>query len=182
MELPKEPWPSDMLDAGENRAEMSHQQYIDYGYIPSYTLLFIFVAVLQSYSTRQWIWALAPICIVLALTAATYDLVENRGILAVTELRDDSAWALIRPAALVKWACAYLIILFQAPFYLTVLLRGLFAKVIARAVGLLALASGGVGFYSSVTGNEKGIGMALLPLLVATLAMPLFFWLGRRNA
>src|SRR4051794_26118071 len=49
MELPKEPWPSHILEPGENRAEMSYVQYVDYGYIPSYTALFVLVAVLQSY-------------------------------------------------------------------------------------------------------------------------------------
>jgi hypothetical protein len=179
IQMAKEPWPSAMLEPGENRAEIARQQYIDYGYIPSYVALFVLVAILQSYSTRRWVWALAPICIVVILIGATYDLLENRAILGVTEHGDISAWAYIRPNSLVKWSCAFLVILFEAPFYLTVDSRSAIARLLARVIGMAAVLAGAVGFFSSITGNERGIGMALLPLLVAMLLMPVFLWIAR---
>ena len=182
MELAKEPWPTAMLEPGGNRAEMTRQQYIDYGYIPSYTALFILVGILQSWSDRRWVGALGPICVVLALVAATYDLAENRAILGVTELRTASAWAEIRPNALIKWAGAFLVVLLQAPFYLTVSMGSFMGRMLARVLGVAALAAGSIGLYSCIIGYERGIGMATLPLLVATLLMPVFFRLGRRSA
>jgi hypothetical protein len=124
---------------------------------------------------------LGAICVVLTLIAVSHDLAENRAILGVTELGDQSAWAQIRPNALIKWGCAFLVILLQSPFYLTVALPGMLARLIARLVGVAAIVAGSVGLYSSITGYERGIGMAILPLLVATLAMPVFFWLGRER-
>ena len=182
MELAKEPWPAAMLEPGENRAEMSRQQYIDYGYILSYTTLFLLVAILQSWSKRGWVAALGPVCAVLALVAATYDLVENRAILGVTEAGSAAAWADIRPNSLVKWGSAFLVLLLQAPFYLTVDMKGLIGRALATVLGLAAAAAGGLGLYSCAIGCEKGIGMATLPLLVATLLMPFFFWLGRLSS
>ncbi len=172
MELAKEPWPTAMLEPGENRAEMTRQQYIDYGYIPSYATLFILVGILESWSLRRWIAALGPVCVVLALVAATYDLVENRAILDVTTT--GQGWAKIRPVALVKWDAAFVVVLLQAPFYWTT--GGL-----GRVLGVAAFGAGSLGLYSCLTGYEKGIGMATLPLLVATLTMPVYFWMGRRR-
>jgi hypothetical protein len=183
MQMAKEPWPTAMLEPPGNRAEIAHQQYIDYfGYIPSYLALFILVAILQSYSTRQWVWVLAPISVILILIGGTHDLLENRAILGVTEYGDNAAWASIRPNSLIKWGCAFLVILLDAPFYLTVTLRGAPARVLARIIGVAAVAAGSYGLFSSLSGYDQGIEMALLPLAIATLAMPVFFWLGRREA
>ena len=182
MQMSKEPWPEAMLAPAGNRAEIAHQQYIDYFYIPSYFALFVCVAILQSYSTRQWVWALAPVCVIVALIAVNHDLLENQAILGVTKRGDASAWVSIRPHALVKWGCAFLVILLEAPFYLTVDLRSTFARVFARIIGVAAIAAGGLGVYSSIMGYEQGIGMALLPLLIGSLAMPVLFWIGSREA
>ena len=182
MQMAKEPWPAEMLDPGQNRAEIARQQHIDYGYIPSYVALFLFVAILQSNSSKRWVAALGPISIVLTLVGATYDLSENRAILAVTELGDASAWMAIRPNSLGKWGCVFLVILLQSLFYFTVPMRGVFARVLARIVGAAALAAGSIGLWNSITGNEMGIAMATLPLLVTVIAMPVFLLLGWRNA
>src|SRR5579863_328578 len=97
MQMSKEPWPTAMLEPPGNQAEIAHQQHIDYfGYIPSYLALFILVAILQSYATRQWVWVLAPISVIVILIGGTHDLLENRAILGVTEYGDSSAWASIR--------------------------------------------------------------------------------------
>ena len=160
---------------------MAHQQYIDFGYIPSYVALFILIAILQWSSDRRWIAALGPVCLVLILIAASYDVAENLAILGVTEQHNWAAWTSIRPHSLVKWACAFLVILLQSPFYLTV--RGLstFARLLARILGVAAILAGLLGFLSSIAGYEKGIGMATLPLLVSMLAMPPFLLLGSRG-
>ena len=102
--------------------------------------------------------------------------------MAVTEAGNASAWAAIRPNALVKWGGAFLVILLQSPFYLTVPARGAGVRILGWIIGLAAIGAGSIGFYSSITGYERGIGIATLPLLVAMLVMPMFFWLGRRDA
>jgi hypothetical protein len=180
MQMAKPPWPVEILTPGQNMAEMAHQQYIDFGYIPSYVALFILIAILQWSSDRRWIAALGPVCLVLILIAASYDVAENLAILGVTE-QHNWAWASIRPHSLVKWACAFLVILLQSPFYLIV--RGLstFARLLARILGVAAILAGLLGFLSSIAGYEKGIGMATLPLLVSMLAMPPFLLLGSRG-
>ncbi|HLY19288.1 MAG TPA: hypothetical protein VKR61_18810 [Bryobacteraceae bacterium] len=179
MQLAKPPWPEAIVEPGENMAEMSRQQYIDFGYIPSYAALFLCIGLLQRASERRWISVLGTISMVLILIAACYDVAENFAILGVTREHNPAAWASIRPRALVKWACAFLTILLQAPFYATVKLptaRGVLAGVLGGA----AIAAGLPGFLSSVTGNERGIGLATLPLLVSMLVMPVFLWRGSR--
>ena len=42
--------------------------------------------------------------------------------------------------------------------------------------------AGLLGLLSSIAGNEKGVGMATLPLLALMLVMPPFRWLGSRRA
>lgn len=178
MQMAKPPWPVEILAPGQNMAEMTRQQYIDFGYIPSYVALFTCIAILQWSSDRRWIAALAPVCVVLILVAAGYDVAENRAILGVTEQHNPAAWASIRPHSLVKWACAFLVILLQSPFYLTVQGLSTFPRLLARILGLAATLAGLLGFLSSIAGNEKGLGIATLPLLVSMLAMPPFLWLG----
>jgi hypothetical protein len=174
MQMAKEPWPVEMLAPGQNMAEMTRQQYIDFGYIPSYTALFICIAILQWRSDRRWIAALAPVCLVLILVAAGYDVAENLAILGVTEQHNPAAWASIRPHSLVKWACAFLVILFEGPFYLS--MRGL----PARVLGVVSILAGLLGLLSSLAGYEKGIGIAMLPLLLAMVLLPRILWLGSR--
>ena len=181
MQMAKPPWPAEMLAPGQNMAEMTRQQYIDFGYIPSYSALFICVAILQWRSERRWIAAFGLVAIVLILVAASYDVAENLAILGVTERHDPAAWASIRPHSLVKWACAFLAILCEVPFYLTVRSLPAVARVLARVLGVASAVAGLLGLVSSLGGNEPGIGMAMLPLLAATLAMPPFLWLGRRG-
>jgi hypothetical protein len=181
MQMAKPPWPAGMLEPGENMAEMTRQQYIDFGYIPSYAALFICIAILQWSASRRWIAALAPVCVVLILVAAGYDIAENLAILGVTEQHNPAAWASIRPHSLVKWACAFLVILFESPFYLTVPGLAAVPRVLARVLGVAAILAGLGGFLSSIAGNERGIGMAALPLLVSMLVMPVFLWLGSRG-
>jgi hypothetical protein len=180
MQMAKPPWPVEILTPGQNIAEMTRQQYIDFGYIPSYTALFICIAILQWHSDRRWVAALGPLCIVLILIAAGFDIAENFAILGVTEQHNPAAWASIRPHSLVKWACAFLVILFESPFYLTVLDLPAFPRLLARILGVAAIPAGLAGFLSSIAGNEKGIGMATLPLLVSMLVMPLFLWMGSK--
>src|SRR5580692_9892610 len=120
MQMAKPPWPAAMLAPGQNMAEMTRQQYIDFGYIPSYAALFICIAILQWSSERRSIAALAPVCVVMIVIAAGYDVAENFAILGVTEQHSLAAWASIRPHSLVKWSCAFLVILLEGPFYLTV--------------------------------------------------------------
>lgn len=182
MELSKPPWPAGMLAPGQNMAEMAHQQYIDFGYIPSYATLFVCIAILQWSSDRRWVSVLGPVCIVLILVAAGFDVAENRAILGVTEQHNPAAWASIRPHALVKWACAFLVILLQGPFYLTLKSLPVFPRLLARLLGIAAVLAGLAGFLSSIAGYERGIGMATLPLLGSILVMPLFLWLGSRSA
>jgi hypothetical protein len=181
MQMAKPPWPAEMLAPGGNMVEMTRQQYIDFGYIPSYTALFLCVAILQRRADLRWVRVLAPVCMVLILVAAAYDVAENFAILGVTERHDAAAWASIRPRALVKWTCAFLVILLQSPFYLTARLAG-FGRVLGRILGAAAMAAGLMGVVSSVSGYERGIGMATLPLLAAMLAMPVFFGMGSRGA
>jgi len=178
MQMSKPPWPAAMLALGENMAEMTRQQYIDFGYIPSYTALFICIAILQWHSERRWVSVLAPVCIVLILVTAAFDIAENLAILGVTEHHNEASWAAIRPRALVKWASAFVVILLQSPFYLTVKLAG-FSRLLARALGLASLAAGAVGLLSACTGYERGIEFGTLPLLLAMLMMPVFLWMGR---
>jgi hypothetical protein len=178
MQMAKPPWPIEMLLPGQNMAEMTRQQYIDFGYIPSYAALFICIAILQWQSDRRWIAALAPVCLVLVLVAAGFDVAENLAILGVTEQHNLAAWASIRPHSLVKWACAFLAILLESPFYLTVQGISTIPRVLARVLGLASVFAGMLGFLSAVAGNERGIGMATIPLLVSMLAMPLFLGLG----
>lgn len=177
MQMAKPPWPAAMLAFGDNMAEMTRQQDIDFGYIPSYTALFLCIAILQWHSERGWVSVLAPVCIVLILVAAAFDIAENLAILGVTEHHIEAAWAAIRPRALVKWASAFVVILLQSPFYLTVKLAG-FTRLLARALGVASLAAGAVGFLSACTGYERGIELATLPLLLAMLTMPVFLWTG----
>ena len=179
MQMAKPPWPVAMLAPAGNMAEMTRQQYIDFGYIPSYTALFICIAILQWRLDRRWIAALGPVCVVLVLVAAGYDVAENFAILGVTEQHNPAAWASIRPHSLVKWTCAFLAILLEGPFYLTVPFVSAFARLLARILGVASILAGLMGVLSSLAGNEKGIGIAMLPLLVAMLIMPVFFWLGR---
>jgi len=181
MQMAKPPWPVEMLTPGQNMAEMTRQQYIDFGYIPSYTALFICIAILQWRSDRRWIAALAPVCFVLTLIAAGFDVAENFAILGVTERHNPTAWASIRPHSLVKWACAFLVILLQNPFYLSLTegfatLRGWLAGILAN----VALIAGLFGFFSSIVGSGWGIEWATLGLLVSMLIMPPFLWLGSR--
>lgn len=178
MQMAQPPWPVDILEPGQNRAEMARQQYIDFGYIPSYAALFICIAILQRSSKRRWISALGPVCIVLILIAAGFDVAENCAILGVTEQHNEAAWASIRPCALVKWACAFLVILLQSPFYLTVAGLATLPRVLARILGVASILAGSLGFLSSISGSARGIGMATLPLLVSMLVMPAFLWLG----
>jgi len=180
MQMAKPPWPAEMLTPGQNMEEMTRQQYIDFGYIPSYTALFICIAILQWRSDRRWIAVLGPVSIVLILVAAGFDVAENLAILGVTEQHNPAAWASIRPHSLVKWACAFLVILLQSPFYLTVQGLSTLPRLLARMLGVAAFLAGLPGFLSSIAGYEKGLGMATLPLLVCMLAMPPFLWLGRR--
>jgi hypothetical protein len=183
MQMAKPPWPVEMLTPGQNMAEMTRQQYIDFGYIPSYTLLFICIGILQWRSDHRWIAALGPLCIVLILVAAGFDVAENFAILGVTEQHDPTAWASIRPHSLVKWACAFLVILLQSPFYLSLKegfasLRGWLAGILAS----VAFVAGLFGFASSMAGSERGIELATLGLLVSMLIMPPFLWLESRRA
>jgi hypothetical protein len=182
MQMAHPPWPAGMLAPGQNMAEMTRQQYIDFGYIPSYTALFVSIAILQWSSPRRWIAALGPICIVLILLAAAFDVAENLAILSVTQQHNLAAFASIRARSLVKWSCAFLVILLESPFYLTVE-EGLstFPRVIARILGLSAILAGSIGFLSSIAGKPKGIELATLPLLVSMLVMPPFLWLGSRG-
>jgi len=180
MQMAKPPWPVEILTPEPNMAEMVRQQYIDFGYIPSYVALFTCIAILQWSSDRRWIAALGPICVVVILFAAGHDVAENRAILGVAERHNQAAWASIRPHALVKWTCAFLVILFQSPFYLTVEGLSTFPRLLARTLGVAAILAGLSGFLSSIAAYEKGIGMATLPLLVSILAMPPFLWLGSR--
>ncbi|MGA3079349.1 MAG: hypothetical protein ABSG56_37425 [Bryobacteraceae bacterium] len=182
MQMARPPWPVEILTPGQNMAEMAHQQYIDFGYIPSYVALFISIAILQRRSDRRWIAALGPVCIVLILVAAGYDVAENLAILGVTQQHSPAAWASIRPHSLVKWACAFLVILLQSSFYLTVLGLSPVARLLARILGVAAILAGLPGFLSAIAGYEKGIGMATLPLLVSMLAMPPFLLLGLGQA
>jgi hypothetical protein len=181
MQMSKQPWPVEMLMPGQNMAEMTRQQYIDFGYIPSYAALFICIAMLQWSSERRWIAALGPACIVLILVAAGFDVAENFAILGVTEQHNPTAWASIRPHSLVKWACAFLVILLESPFYLSVKGLSTVPRALARVLGLAAILAGVLGFLSALAGNERGIGMAMLPLLVSMLIMPPFLWLGGRR-
>jgi len=181
MQMAKPPWPVEILNPGQNMAEMTRQQYIDFGYIPSYAALFTAIAILQWSSDRRWIAALGPISIVLILIAAGFDVVENLAILGVTAHHNPAAWASIRPHSLVKWACAFLVILLESPFYLTVQGLSVFPRLLARILGVASIVAGLAGFLSSIAGNERGIGMATLPLLVSMLVMPIFLWLGSRN-
>jgi hypothetical protein len=182
MQMAKPPWPVDILAPGKNMEEMTRQQYIDFGYIPSYAALFICIAILQSRSDRRWVAALGPVCIVLILVAAAFDIAENVAILGVTEQHHLGAWASIRPRALIKWACAFLAILMEGPFYLTLGRLAMFPRLLARALALLSISGGLLGFLSAAGGKEKGIGMATLLLLLASLMMPLFLWLAGRAA
>jgi hypothetical protein len=174
MQMAKPPWPAEMLAPGQNMAEMTRQQYIDFGYIPSYTALFICIAILQWRSDRRWIAALAPVCVVLILVAAGYDVAENLAILGVTEQHNPAAWPSIRPHSLVKWTCAFLVIVLQSPFYLTV------RSLPARILGVVSILAGLLGLLSSLDGYEKGIGIAMLPLLLAMVLLPRILWLGSR--
>jgi len=180
MQMAKPPWPVEILTPGQNMAEMTRQQYIDFGYIPSYTALFISIAILQWSSDRRWVATLGPVCIVLVLIAAGFDVAENMAILGVTEQHNPAAWASIRPHSLVKWASVFLAILLESAFYLTVAEVSTFPRVLARILGVASIVAGLLGFLSAVTGNEKGIGMATLPLLVSMLVMPLFLWMGSK--
>jgi len=180
MQMAKPPWPAEMLAPGRNMAEMTHQQYIDFGYIPSYAALFTCIAILQCSSGRRWIAVLGPASIVLILVAAGFDVAENLAILGVTQRHNPAAWASIRPYSLVKWSCAFGAILFEAPFYLTVEGLPVLARLLARILGAASVMAGLLGLLCSLTGNEKGIGIAMLPLLVAMLVMPPFLWLGSR--
>ena len=182
MQMAKPPWPVEILTPGQNMAEMTRQQYIDFGYIPSYTTLFICIGILQWRSDRRWIAALGPVCIVLILIAAGFDVAENFAILGVTEQYNPAAWASIRPHSLVKWACAFLVILLQSPFYLTVQGLSAFPRLLARILGAAAILAGLIGFLSSLAGSARGIELATLPLLVSMLAMPPFLWLGSRGS
>lgn len=181
MQMAQPPWPVEILAPGQNMAEMTRQQYIDFGYIPSYIALFISIGILQWHSDRRWIAALGLVSMVLILIAAGFDVAENLAILGVTAQHDASAWASIRPHSLVKWDCAFLAILLQSPFYLTVPGLKTLPRLLARLVGVIAILTGLTGFLSSIAGNGKGIGMATLPLLVSMLVMPLFLWLASRG-
>jgi hypothetical protein len=182
MQMAKQPWPAEMLALGQNMAEMTRQQYIDFGYIPSYAALFTCIGILQWRSNRRWVAVLGPVAIVLILVAAGFDVAENFAILGVTEQHNPSAWAAIRPDSLVKWTCAFLAILVESPFYLTLRFVSSFARLLARILGIAGILAGILGLSSVLTGYERGIGMAMLPLLLATLAMPPFLWLGRRQS
>jgi hypothetical protein len=181
MQMSHPPWPAGMLAPGQNMAEMTLQQYIDFGYIPSYTALFVCIAILQWSSPRRWIAALGAICIVLILLAAAFDVAENLAILAVTQQHSLAAWSSIRPRSVVKWSCAFLVILLESPFYLTVK-DGLstFPRLLARALGATSILAGLIGFLAVIAGKPTGIELATLPLLVSMLVMPPFLWLGSR--
>jgi hypothetical protein len=181
MQMAKPPWPVEILTPGQNMAEMTRQQYIDFGYIPSYVALFTCIGILQWSADRRWVAALGPVCIVLILVAAGYDVAENLAILGVTQQHNPAAWAAIRPHSLVKWDCAFLAILLESPFYLTITSLSTFPRLLARILGVAAILAGLAGFLSSITGNEKGIGTATLPLLASMLVMPLFLWMGSKG-
>src|SRR5579884_1933208 len=83
MQMARPPWPAEILAPAGNRAEMARQQYIDFGYIPSYTALFISIAILQRRSGRRWVAVLAPAAMALILAAAICDVAENLVILSV---------------------------------------------------------------------------------------------------
>ncbi len=181
LQMAKPPWPAEMLAPAGNMAEMTRQQYIDFGYIPSYAALFICIALLESQSHRRWIAALGLLSIVLILVAAGFDVAENFAILGVTVDHKLAAWAAIRPHSLVKWTCVFLTVLLESPFYFDVRVLTGFARVLAGVLGAAGILAGLLGLYSSIAGYERGIGMAMLPLLVAMLAMPPFLWLGGRG-
>lgn len=182
MQMAKQPWPTAMLDAGQNRAEIIHQQYIDYAYIPSYLALFLFVAILQSHSTKTWVSMVVQSTVVLLLIGVTFDLEENRAILKVTEWGDPEFWGAIRIYSMPKWGTLFMVILYQSPFYLMVSLRNIPGRLLARIIGVASIFTGLFGIYSITASYEKGIEIATLPLLVSMLIMPVFFWLGRREA
>jgi hypothetical protein len=81
----------------------------------------------------------------------------------------------------VKWSCAFLVILLESPFYLTVK-DGLstFPRLLARALGATSILAGLIGFLAVIAGKPTGIELATLPLLVSMLVMPPFLWLGSR--
>lgn len=182
MQMAREPWPVEMLAPAGNMAEMTRQQYIDFGYIPSYAALFVCIAILQWRSNSRWVAALGPAAIILILIAAGYDVAENLAILGVTEQHNPAAWASIRPHSLVKWSCVFLVVVLESPFYLTV--RGLpaAARLSARVLGAASILAGLHGLVSSLAGYERGIGIAMLPLLLAMLLMPPILWMGSRCA
>jgi hypothetical protein len=175
IQMAKPPYPAAILAPPGNNDEMTRQQYIDFGYIPSYALLFICIALLQRRSNRRWMAALAPFCILLILIAAAFDIAENFAILGVTAHHDSAAWALIRTRSLVKWTCAFLVILLESPFYLTQ------PRILARILGAASLLAGAIGLAGSLSGSERAIGIATLPLLLAMLLMPVFLWPSARG-
>lgn len=186
MQMAEAPWPVGMLAPGRNMDEMTRQQYIDFGYIPSYALLFICIGMLQWRSDwrpqRRWIARLGPVSILLILVAAGFDVAENFAILGVTEQHNAAAWASIRPHAVVKWACAFLAILLESPFFLAVRDRlASFPRRLAGILGVATLVGGLFGLVSSIAGSALGIELATYPLLVSMLVMPPFLWLVSRQ-
>ena len=137
------------------------------------------VAILQSSSPRRWVANLWPMCVALIVSAAAYDLAENRAILNVTEQSDATFWPEIRPASLIKWTCVFAVILLETPFYLSIGAPGL-PRILGRVIGFVSIPTAILGLYSSVTGYEVGIERATLPLLVSMLVMPVFLFLGGR--
>lgn len=94
-----------------NRATMRRKIRIDFIWVVCYSALFVLVGVLLGARQFHASGYLACVAVVCALSAAGFDVVENRGMLRALELTKEEATAEalrgIREAALLKWALSY---------------------------------------------------------------------------
>ena len=115
-----------------NRAALRRKIKIDFVWIACYSLQFALVAVLLAARQFHASLYLAVVAVVCALSAAGFDVAENRGMLRALEVTPEEATAAalrgIREAALLKWALSYV------------------------AMGLLAMAFFGHGWGVSLVG------------------------------
>jgi hypothetical protein len=104
-----------------DREVMRFKQYIDFGFIPSYTALFVTLAMLLS-KPRSWTRAAAVAAMVCAVGAAAFDVLENAAILRLLDVKLNATTSAminaIRSASAAKWSLASVTLLFLSALLL----------------------------------------------------------------
>ena len=177
-------------DPGNDRCQMAAQMYLDFSFIPTYTLLFVLVgAVLYSQGYRRH----GVLVCLLIIAAAGFDVLENCAILSVLGVPTNSKLLRLlqcvaargsapRLWSLIKWALIFVVLAVAARVYFDPQLPTL-----RRWMGFLAgglwLAASALGLGGVVFKTDRLIEAATKPMVLGSLVGLAFFathsWLAQ---